>query len=124
MRLGPFCDAAFDRPVHCPGPLGVGAGAAGGAEPCPAGPARPGHAPGRGVRQKFSNVVTEELYVQEITRPREKRTIRSELALVRYPGATQWMMFRDVHEVDGKAVATKRSGNASTSFSGAAGQRG
>ena len=53
---------------------------------------------------KFSNVVAEETYIQEITRPRKKRTLRSDLALVRYPGATQWLLFRDVYEVDGKAV--------------------
>lgn len=54
--------------------------------------------------EKFSNVVAEENYVQEMTRPRKKRTLRSDLALVRYPGATQWIMFRDVYEVDGKPV--------------------
>jgi hypothetical protein len=53
---------------------------------------------------KFSNVVAEEIYVQEMTRPKKKRTLRSDLALVRYPGATQWLMFRDVFEVDGKPV--------------------
>ena len=56
---------------------------------------------------RFSNVVAEELYVQEMSRPRAKRTLRSELALVRYPGATQWLMFRDVHEVDGKPVGDR-----------------
>ena len=53
---------------------------------------------------KFSNVVAEEIYVQEMSRPRKKRTLRSDLALVRYPGATQWLLFRDVYEVDGKPV--------------------
>lgn len=53
---------------------------------------------------KFSNVVAEEIYVQEMSRPRKKRTLRSDLALVRYAGATQWMLFRDVSEVDGKPV--------------------
>ena len=53
---------------------------------------------------RFSNVVAEETYVQEMNRPRKKRTLRSDLALVRYPGATQWMLFRDVYEVDGKPV--------------------
>ena len=53
---------------------------------------------------KFSNVVAEEIYVQEMNRPKKKRTLRSDLALVRYPGATQWMLFRDVYEVDGKQV--------------------
>jgi hypothetical protein len=57
--------------------------------------------------ERFSNVVTEELYVQEMSRPRAKRTMRSELALVRYPGAPQWLMFRDVHEVDGKPVGDR-----------------
>jgi SHS2 domain-containing protein len=53
---------------------------------------------------RFSNVVAEETYVQQITRPRKKRTLRSDLALVMYPGATQWLVFRDVYEVDGKPV--------------------
>jgi hypothetical protein len=53
---------------------------------------------------RFSNVVAEETYIQEMTRPRAKRTLRSDLALVRYPGAAQWLMFRDVREVDGKPV--------------------
>ena len=39
-----------------------------------------------------------------MSRPRKKRTLRSDLALVRYPGAAQWMLFRDVYEVDGKPV--------------------
>lgn len=54
--------------------------------------------------ERFSNVVAEEVYVQEMTRPRRKRTLRSDLAFVRYPGATQWQLFRDVFEVDGKVV--------------------
>ena len=53
---------------------------------------------------RFSNVVAEEIYVQEMNRPRKKRTLRSDLALVLYPGATQWLLFRDVYEVDGKPV--------------------
>lgn len=53
---------------------------------------------------RFSNVVAEEVYVQEMNRPRKRRTLRSDLALVRYPGAAQWMLFRDVYEVDGKPV--------------------
>ena len=53
---------------------------------------------------RFSNVVAEENYVQQTTRPRKKRTLRSDLALVMYPGATQWLVFRDVYEVDGKPV--------------------
>jgi hypothetical protein len=53
---------------------------------------------------KFANVVAEETYRQETTRPRASRVLRSDLALVRYPGATTWMTFRDVYEVDGKSV--------------------
>jgi SHS2 domain-containing protein len=53
---------------------------------------------------RFSNVVAEEIYLQETTEPRKKRTLRSDLALVLYPGATQWLVFRDVYEVDGKSV--------------------
>lgn len=52
----------------------------------------------------FANVVAEERYTQESTRPRKKRTLRSNFLLVRYPGATRWYTFRDVLEVDGKPV--------------------
>jgi hypothetical protein len=53
---------------------------------------------------KFSNVVAEEVYVQETDSPRRKRTLRSDFLLVRYPGSEGWLMFRDVFEVDGKLV--------------------
>ena len=56
---------------------------------------------------QFSNVVAEETYVQETTVPRRKRTLRSDFLLVRYPGDSQWQIFRDVAEVDGKAVRDK-----------------
>ena len=56
---------------------------------------------------QFSNVVAEETLVQETTIPRRKRTMRSDFLLVRYPGDTQWQAFRDVAEVDGKAVRDK-----------------
>jgi hypothetical protein len=53
---------------------------------------------------RFTNVVAEETYRQETTRPKASRILRSDLALVRFPGATTWMMLRDVYEVDGKSV--------------------
>jgi hypothetical protein len=53
---------------------------------------------------KFSNVVAEERYEQEITAPRRKRVLTSDFLLVRYPGDTLWQTFRDVAEVDGKPV--------------------
>jgi hypothetical protein len=56
---------------------------------------------------QFSNVVAEETLVQETTRPRRKRTLRSDFLLVRYPGDTLWQTFRDVAEVDGKPVRDK-----------------
>jgi hypothetical protein len=56
---------------------------------------------------QFSNVVAEETLVQETTIPRRKRTLRSDFLLVRYPGDAQWQTFRDVAEVDGKAVRDK-----------------
>jgi hypothetical protein len=57
--------------------------------------------------QEFSNVVAEEMLVQETTIPRRKRTMRSDYLLVRYPGDAQWQWFRDVGEVDGKPVRDK-----------------
>ena len=52
----------------------------------------------------FSNVVAEETYKQEISSPRRKRQLKSDLMLVKYPGAEGWLMFRDTFEVDGKSV--------------------
>jgi len=53
---------------------------------------------------RFSNVVAEERYDQQISSPRRKRTLVSDFLLVRYPGDTLWQSFRDVAEVDGKPV--------------------
>ena len=53
---------------------------------------------------RFANVVAEETYRQQTSRPRASRVLRSDVALVRFPGAAQWMMFRDVYEVDGRSV--------------------
>ena len=55
----------------------------------------------------FSNVVAEESYTQEITSPRRKRLLKSDLMLVKYPGSEGWLMFRDTFEVDGKSVRTE-----------------
>jgi hypothetical protein len=52
----------------------------------------------------FENVVAEEVYVQEMTTPRRKRTIKSEYLFVRYPGVPGLMSLRDPFEVDGKPV--------------------
>jgi hypothetical protein len=52
----------------------------------------------------FTNVVGEERYTQEATRPSQRRTLRSNFLLVRYPGAPRWHTFRDVLEVDGRPV--------------------
>ena len=51
---------------------------------------------------RFSNVVAEEDYVQR-ARSRARR-LRSEFHFVIFPGATDWVQFRDVLEVDGKPV--------------------
>ena len=53
---------------------------------------------------RFSNVVAEERYEQQITVPKRKRTLISDFLLVRYPGDALWQSFRDVAEVDGKPV--------------------
>ena len=68
----------------------------------------------------FSNVVAEEKYEQEATVSPRRRTLRSDLVLVRYPGATAWQVFRDVLEVDGRAVA--REGRLAALFLGPAKQ--
>ena len=55
----------------------------------------------------FSNVVAEEDYKQQITSPRRKRQLKSDLMLVKYPGAEGWLVFRDTFEVDGKSVRSE-----------------
>ncbi len=55
----------------------------------------------------FSNVVAEESYKQEITSPRRKRQLKSDLMLVKFPGAEAWLVFRDTFEVDGKSVRSE-----------------
>jgi hypothetical protein len=57
---------------------------------------------------RFSNVVAEETYEQQITVPRRKRVLVSDFLLVRYPGDDIWQSFRDVAEVDGKPVRDRQ----------------
>jgi hypothetical protein len=64
----------------------------------------------------FSNVIAEERYEQESTTARRPRTLRSDFVLVRYPGASAWHVFRDVVEVDGRAVAGAREGRLAALF--------
>lgn len=54
--------------------------------------------------QRFSNVVAEERYVQETLTPKRRRTLLSDFLLVTPPGSRDWYQFRDILEVDGKAV--------------------
>lgn len=53
---------------------------------------------------RFSNVVAEERYEQQITVPRRNRLLVSDFLLVKTPGDEMWQSFRDVAEVDGKPV--------------------
>ena len=55
-----------------------------------------------GYEREYSMLVAEEQFVQS-TRA-QVQSIRSDLLLVRPQGAERWMSFRDVFEVDGKAV--------------------
>ena len=57
----------------------------------------------------FENVVAEELYVQEMTSPRRKRTIKSDYLFVKYPDVAGLMALRDPFEVDGKPVRDEAS---------------
>jgi hypothetical protein len=53
---------------------------------------------------RFANVVAAEDYTQQMSRPKRTKRLKSDFMLVRYPGADSWLAFRDVFEVDGKAV--------------------
>lgn len=54
--------------------------------------------------ENYSNVVAEEVFVQETVAPRRRRTLRSDFLFVRFPGTTVWYSFRDTLEVDGKPL--------------------
>lgn len=58
--------------------------------------------------QVLSNAIVEEQYVQRIVSPggeaKVERRLRSDMLLVQLPGATAWLGFRDVFEVDGEPV--------------------
>ena len=59
-------------------------------------------------QQQLAGVVSEETYVQtwegRTSRGRETRTLKSDVLLTRPPGATRYLLFRDVFEVDGRQV--------------------
>ena len=51
----------------------------------------------------LTNVVAEERYVQEFRRATDRRRLRSDFLLVKYPGEERrYQTFRDVLEVDGR----------------------
>jgi hypothetical protein len=58
---------------------------------------------------RFSNVVAEERYEQQITVPRRSRILMSDFLLVKAPGDEVWQSFRDVAEVDGKPVRDREN---------------
>jgi VWFA-related protein len=55
-----------------------------------------------GYEREYSMLVAEEKFVQSAGK--RTQSLRSDLLLVRTPGAEGWVSFRDVFEVDGKAV--------------------
>lgn len=69
----------------------------------------------------FSGIVVEESYVQDVVtvnrfgyrinsaRGPTHRTLKSDLLLVHPAGASNWMQFRDVFEVDGRAVRDRNN---------------
>jgi hypothetical protein len=74
--------------------------------------------------KQLSRVVAEERYVQEYLdsgvegsrgsfvgapKVRERRVLLSDLLLVKPPESSQWLMFRDVFDVDGRAVRNRES---------------
>ena len=67
----------------------------------------------------YSNVVADERYEQESTTRPRRRSLRSELVLVRYPDTNAWQVFRDVLEVDGRMVGGAREGRMAALFLGA-----
>jgi hypothetical protein len=64
----------------------------------------------RDYERSFSAVVSQEHYVQRVLSPGAPggRQLRSEVALVAV-GDADWLMFRDVYEVDGRSVRDRQS---------------
>ena len=54
--------------------------------------------------ERFSSVVAEEEYSQRLVLERRNRQLKSDFLIVQIPGGIDWLSFRDVFEVDGKAV--------------------
>ena len=58
----------------------------------------------------LTNVVAEERYVQEFRRAMDRRRLRSDFLLVKYPGdERRYQTFRDVLEVDGRPVRDQQA---------------
>jgi hypothetical protein len=58
----------------------------------------------------LTNVVAEERYVQEFRRAADRRRLRSDFLLVKYPGEERrYQTFRDVLEVDGRPVREQQA---------------
>ena len=53
---------------------------------------------------RFTNVVAEERYEQQITSPKRRRVLVSDFLLVKPPSDELWSAYRDVAEVDGQPV--------------------
>jgi hypothetical protein len=66
-----------------------------------------------GCEQTFRHIVAEELYAQWGPDPGTsaiaRRTLRSDLVFVSLPGEIPWTTFRDVYEVDGRAVREREA---------------
>jgi hypothetical protein len=62
-------------------------------------------------QRQLSGVVAEELYVQSVTLPpwsAKTRRLKSDVLIVRPPGADRYVLFRDVFDVDGRPVRDRQ----------------
>lgn len=66
--------------------------------------------------RQFAGIAAEETYLQETMNPQRsaasghrRRTLRSDLLLVRPDGADRYVELRDVFEVDGEAIRDRRT---------------
>ena len=57
---------------------------------------------------RFTGVVAEERYRQEMGPPTRQRELRSDFLLVKPPESSTWYQFRDVIEVDGQPVPNRQ----------------
>src|SRR6186713_1199379 len=54
--------------------------------------------------EEYASTIASEHYTQTVLTPRRSRTLDAEFGIVRLPGQSPWLGFRDVIRVDGQPI--------------------